>query len=101
MKIFLIAAALAVPIAPALAQSSVKVSYRASALATAEGRQALRRRVNRAVVHVCGDDRAAGSMLSNPAVRACHGQATAAARPQVDRAIALANRGVEVASRNR
>ncbi|MDF2384608.1 UrcA family protein [Nostoc ellipsosporum NOK] len=101
MKIFLIAAALAVPAAPALAQRSVKISYRAGALATAEGRQALHRRVNRAVVHVCGDDRATGSMLSNPAVRACHRQAAAAARPQVDRAIALANRGVEIASRDR
>jgi UrcA family protein len=65
MKIILIAAALAVPAVPACAQNSVKVSYRASELATAEGRQALHRRVNRAVVRVCGDHRAA--LASAPA----------------------------------
>lgn len=101
MKIILIAAALAVPAVPAFAQNSVKVSYRAGDLITAEGRQALHRRVNRAVVRVCGDHRAAGSLLHSPGVRACHRVAAETARPQVDRAIALANRGVEVASRER
>ena len=101
MKIILIAAALAVPAVPAFAQNSVQVSYRAGDLTTAEGRQALHRRVNRAVVRVCGDHRAAGSLLHSPGVRACHRGAAETARPQVDRAIALANRGIEIASRER
>ncbi|WP_163980872.1 UrcA family protein, partial [Raoultella ornithinolytica] len=85
-------AALAVPAVPAFAQNRVKVSYRSGELATATGRAALHRRVNHAAARACGDDRVPGSILPSRAVRACHKIAVEAARPQVDRAIALANR---------
>jgi UrcA family protein len=85
--------------APAFADSRVIVSYDPAALSTAKGRQALDRRVARAVIRVCGDGRVTGSVLISPEVRKCRETAAAAARPQVERAIALAVRPTDVASR--
>lgn len=102
MKTLLIAAALlVVPAAPAFAQDSTIVRYAPGELTTAAGRASLQRRLKQAVVRVCGPDGVAGSTLPNAKVRACYKTAAEAARPQVDRAIALASRGAEVASRNR
>ena len=98
MKTILIAALLAVPAAPAFAQDSVHVAYNTRELATAAGREKLQRRVQRAVVRVCGTDRVPGTMLPDHVVRSCYKTTADRARPQVDRAIALANRGTEVAS---
>jgi UrcA family protein len=96
MKTILLAAAFALPAVPALAQDSVHVPYVANELATAAGRKALERRVDGAVVQVCGYDRAPGALLPNRAVRACYKAASDNARPQIDRAIALAARSTEV-----
>jgi UrcA family protein len=98
MKFVIAAALVAVPTVPALAQQTAHVAYKADELVTASGRAALQRRVKVAVVQVCGTDRVPGSMLVNSKVRACYRTATASARPQVERAIALAARGSEVAS---
>ncbi|MEP9357916.1 UrcA family protein [Sphingomonas sp. KR3-1] len=99
MKTLLIAAALlAFPTAPAFAQNSVTIHYNTAKLTTAAGRAALQRQVKLAAVRACGTDRVPGSALPSSQVRACYKNAAMAARPQVERAIALANRGADVAS---
>lgn len=85
---------------PARADNRVNISYDRASLVTAEGRRALERRVARAVVRVCGDARVTGSLVTNPEVRKCRVAAAAAARPQVERAVALAVRPADMASRD-
>lgn len=99
MKMFVIAAALAaVSAVPAIAQETVHVAYKSNELASPSGRKALQRRVKVAIVQVCGTDRVPGSMLPSGKARACYRSSAASARPQVERAIALAARGAEMAS---
>jgi len=83
---------------PARADDRVTISYDRASLVTADGRQALERRVARAVIRVCGDARVTGSLVTNPAVRKCRAEAEAAVRPQIERAVAQALRPAEVAS---
>jgi UrcA family protein len=84
--------------APVCAQDQVTVSFDKASLVTAKGREALDRRVARAVVRVCGSARVPGSILASQPVRACRVAAADTARSQVERAVAQASRPAEVAS---
>jgi UrcA family protein len=84
--------------APALAQNSVRIAYHPADLASASGRTAITRRIDRAAARVCDDVRTPNSRIRDRAWTDCRAQAIAAAHAQLDQAIAHANRTSEVAS---
>jgi UrcA family protein len=101
-QILLIAAMLAGAAAtPAIAQDVVRVTYRPADLASASGRAAITRQIDRAATRVCDEVRTPNSRIRDRAWSDCRTGAIAAAQAQLDRAIANANRTSEVASLGR